>query len=682
MSGVNPNLKIGDRVLRGQLLGKIGNTGFVEFNPTNTNSKRGAHLHFSIYNLVTEDSHRPEPISGYTDLAAGSWYTSDNELYEPKSYAGVSGFFSAVAAVVGNTFSTTASLVSGTIDNIFGSDEDDQTGLLLAVVDPASTPQSGERAAATSSPTDTALEVRVAKPKQISEQAASNPLAQVTAATTSTSTPTSSPIVTVVPGGYAGPPFVPVEPTTPTTPTSTSTSTPTSTLPIETSTSTPTSTLPATETSTSTPSSTPAFEPFAGVIHEQSSSSTEIEYGDRAGAHFLSQVFVPNRSGEMNEMRLGWSRRTRNGGATNCSLTLYQAGDPALASGINRVGSAYFAGSTSTQTISGSWCFSGMNNAPLDIGVYTFTTSTLTAGVPYTLLFRYSDATDFVVPKGGGDSIYGMLSIDSRLFPQSDLYFVASGVVTSDIVTFTEPLPAPPNFTRGFDPFYSVVSLGWGRSIDFHTPETQVIYEVNISTSSELAADDWRTAGPNMFSTSTVVEYPNSYTFGVRAVDGMRNVSPPSVLSWSFPDGFMPYFLGQSLNRAEQSFILPASGTLDAIRIFTANFTASRQLSPEDCHLELHDPAASTTLVATSTSMFFLCASDLTFNFGSHPALEAEHEYVWKFFFSSSAYAVQFWGTATDTIPGSFGHPSLQDAAFRITGNGGAVLLNNVIGIE
>jgi hypothetical protein len=82
-------LKENDHVVVGQVIGEIGNTGLVS--GTACQEYPGTHLHFAMYQKQpdgTLTAYKPEPISGYSNLLAGNWYTSDNELYEPKQYAG------------------------------------------------------------------------------------------------------------------------------------------------------------------------------------------------------------------------------------------------------------------------------------------------------------------------------------------------------------------------------------------------------------------------------------------------------------------------------------------------------------------------------------------------------------------------------------------------------------------
>lgn len=71
----------GDIVVRGEAIGKIGNSGLVAGAACPVHP--GAHLHFAMYEEAAEHAYAPylpEPISGYSGIAKGKWYLSDNEM--------------------------------------------------------------------------------------------------------------------------------------------------------------------------------------------------------------------------------------------------------------------------------------------------------------------------------------------------------------------------------------------------------------------------------------------------------------------------------------------------------------------------------------------------------------------------------------------------------------------------
>ena len=76
-----------DLVKQGQVLGYIGNTG-LKISSGACPEYPGTHLHFRATKILengTEVAYKPEPISGYTNLMAGNWYTSDNHLAKIES---------------------------------------------------------------------------------------------------------------------------------------------------------------------------------------------------------------------------------------------------------------------------------------------------------------------------------------------------------------------------------------------------------------------------------------------------------------------------------------------------------------------------------------------------------------------------------------------------------------------
>ncbi len=76
----------GDAVPQGTIIGEIGDTGLVMGSACSEHP--GTHVHFAMYTENADGSFtakRPEPISGYTGIVAGTWYTSDNVLAATES---------------------------------------------------------------------------------------------------------------------------------------------------------------------------------------------------------------------------------------------------------------------------------------------------------------------------------------------------------------------------------------------------------------------------------------------------------------------------------------------------------------------------------------------------------------------------------------------------------------------
>jgi hypothetical protein len=69
----------GGAILQGMIVGEIGDTGLVA--GIACAEHPGTHIHFAMDTKNADGSfvaRDPEPISGYTDIAAGRWYVSDN----------------------------------------------------------------------------------------------------------------------------------------------------------------------------------------------------------------------------------------------------------------------------------------------------------------------------------------------------------------------------------------------------------------------------------------------------------------------------------------------------------------------------------------------------------------------------------------------------------------------------
>jgi len=73
-------VKTGQEIQRGQVVGYIGDTGFVS--GTACKKYPGTHLHFALYKKQGSQyiGVKPEPMSGYTNFRAGKWYLSDNKI--------------------------------------------------------------------------------------------------------------------------------------------------------------------------------------------------------------------------------------------------------------------------------------------------------------------------------------------------------------------------------------------------------------------------------------------------------------------------------------------------------------------------------------------------------------------------------------------------------------------------
>jgi len=286
-------------------------------------------------------------------------------------------------------------------------------------------------------------------------------------------------------------------------------------------------------------------------------------------------------------------------------------------------------------------------------------TATTTTGVAMWDRFIY----------GAGDVGYTM-----PFFPFMEM----DGVPATSTLT-PPPLTTPTNLTANFDELGMQLNPSWSTSTDPDWPGNPLRYEMNYSTSTSLSDDGWTTPG------SIPVITGNSYLIGIRAKDNYGGVSAIATTTWNFPPGFVPYILSPGLSYAHQYFTVSATSTLRSIELFTANFgTGARSPEVVECGLQVFDEYALSSLGMTPSDNDFSgysCAGTPIFTFASSPlVLHPDHQYHWVFNMStgnpSTDASVQFYGTATDTVGGLFGDPSLVNARFTVTGDTGVLLSN------
>ncbi|MEK9179842.1 MAG: hypothetical protein AAB897_00285 [Patescibacteria group bacterium] len=244
--------------------------------------------------------------------------------------------------------------------------------------------------------------------------------------------------------------------------------------------------------------------------------------------------------------------------------------------------------------------------------------------------------------------------------------------------------PTSPAITAlDFDPFHLGLGILWASSTDPDTADNLIKYEFNYSTSSELSPDGWGGVG-GATSAGIQLEFPNSYTIGVRAKDDFSNTSAPTVTNWNFPEGFRPLVLSPSLGAGYQDFVLASGGVLSSVKVFTADIsTSARFVDGVTCHLLLFDPESGGEPVATSETVYSgqSCTGSPVFSFDTLPGIIAGHTYRWYLYVNthniSTSASLKFWGYGSDTGAGGFfGDPSLINAKFTLEGTGGTLFSN------
>jgi len=270
---------------------------------------------------------------------------------------------------------------------------------------------------------------------------------------------------------------------------------------------------------------------------------------------------------------------------------------------------------------------------------------------------------------GGGNQWLNLAAVDKTK------YYFKDAPQNQNVPT------TPGNLSANFDDISGKLNLSWSSSTDADTLDRLINYQLNYSTSSVLNDSDWQSVSSLLYA-SIIPISPNSYKIGVRAIDDFNNTSTAAIIDWNFPAGFTPYILSQSQNSATQAFSLNKDGQLKSVKIFTDSFqTDSRNELANICYLDIYEVTATSTDIlsgsdkphpADGSSGEYAyrgtgCAGYLTFTYTNGPKLIAGHNYIWKFYFSSSDHgSVKFFGTTTDTASGLFSDPTIKNAKFTI----------------
>ena len=268
----------------------------------------------------------------------------------------------------------------------------------------------------------------------------------------------------------------------------------------------------------------------------------------------------------------------------------------------------------------------------------------------------------------------GRVEYTDPFFP----FMVMEGVSATSTLA-PPPLSAPTNIAANFDPLHMMLGLSFGSSTDPDWRTDPLHYEMNYSTSSMLDEDGWRDVG------QIPLVFGNRYLIGIRARNNFGDVSAPATTTWDFPEGFSQYTLSPGLSDASQFFAVHETSTLRSIDIFVTDFgTSARNPVYVGCSLVFFEELPDGSLASTTPDNGFdgvHCDGDLAFRFASSsPVLYPGHHYHWTFSAStgnpSTGAGVKFYGTTVDTAGGPFSHPSLANARFVLTGDEGVIFSN------
>ncbi len=267
-----------------------------------------------------------------------------------------------------------------------------------------------------------------------------------------------------------------------------------------------------------------------------------------------------------------------------------------------------------------------------------------------------------------------------------DLSHIASGPKIYLAGLPAQQIPTTPgSFVINFDDLNSALNLSWEKSTDLDSPDSEITYEVQVSTSTEFSTSTWTNIG-RVLATNTPIETPNSYLLGVRAKDDFGNYSDIASKTFTFPVGYeKPLLSGRIDSGASQPFTVPVDGILGEISVYTADFaTASRDVSSNPCTLTLYEMISGAGVqVAVPDNSFngASCTGEKTFTFNSSSTqLYASSTYAWSFNYSGyppDPPKLRFYGRSTVLPAGPFSNGSLGSAKFRVKDSAGNVMVEN-----
>jgi hypothetical protein len=294
--------------------------------------------------------------------------------------------------------------------------------------------------------------------------------------------------------------------------------------------------------------------------------------------------------------------------------------------------------------------------------------ATTTADLDYVRLAYYE-----LTHSGGGSQELSRIATGPRIY-------LLGGLLAQQLPT------TPANFNASFDDLNSLVSLSWEKSTDIDSADSEITYEVQLSTSTEFSTSSWTNIGKTLNYVSTV-EYPNDYLIGVRARDDFNNYSEPTSKTFRFPTGYeKPILSGRIDSGAAQPFTVLTDGLLGSIHVYTADFeTASRDPSSNPCTLTLYEQVGGVnTQIAIPDNSFngASCTGEKIFTFGTSTStqLYASSTYLWAFSYSgvpTDPPKLKFYGKTSVLPAGPFSNPSLGSAKFKVKDVGGNIIAEN-----
>ncbi|MDE2019241.1 MAG: M23 family metallopeptidase [Patescibacteria group bacterium] len=696
----------GDAVRRGMPLGEIGNTGLVM--GAACSKHPGTHLHFAFYDKQSDGTfiaHDPEPISGYTDIAEGDWYLSDNAPEE--DLAG-----SVLGVSIGNEMNTAAS-ATNTIQSSSATSSPAADGLPTVVVLPAenlvsSVPAGTVGAGGVSAaPPPPALQDTPQRENQNPDEAVGNTTLSGWSDDASSSSEELIGVPTSSDRDFAEPPLL------------ASATFNSSTLAVD---------LDWQWAAGMVDSGTVRYAIFNAAINTSSpvAATSSLSFGypvapSDFGQNLVFSIQAEDSSGSTlafatTSIRIpDWFTIIQPNDDTGSMGSWYDDNWYDLGTGFyGTIRSLIFKGAVNTDRYPQfgndiaieeflDSDYSRINqvfdlgSAPLTDVPATITLRNLSIPLQPNKYYRLATVEQLqnhsVILEGTaatGTAMWNEFVNGTGIVRHTySFYPYLAAVMVPEWPPLTPPNP-PANMSFSFDKFNLKVGVSWPTSTDPDTNWELLNYEFNLSTSTALDDSQWVSMDRNL-STSTHVQWGNSYLFGVRAVDDFGHTSTPLLSAWNFPSDFTFYTLGNWLSSASQDFVLQKRGLLHSIQVFTGDFgSGSRYPEYNWCTMDIYD------LEATSTDNLplHLAANDglnrayggclgqpVTFVFDSaNLELQPGHHYRWVLNANtgnlSTQASVRFYGTAIDTAGGRFSDPALANAEFIVNASSEILFAN------
>jgi hypothetical protein len=240
-----------------------------------------------------------------------------------------------------------------------------------------------------------------------------------------------------------------------------------------------------------------------------------------------------------------------------------------------------------------------------------------------------------------------------------------------------------------FNPTSQKLSVSSNGSTDLDSLDSNINYEYNYSTSTELNPQTWqKTPYEKTPQFEIDVLYPYSYTIGLRAIDDFGNISEPEIKTWSFPNNFL-ILINQNIKdetsnpnavAVAQVFSPKESGYLTGIKLYLSSYILMNwQRWRNDLNVSLYNYTNSTNAenltdfinsiidqnkIAVSNNInnaYIQENNELYFDFSSKPFLEKDKKYIWILGLGSGYGNLA--GTSIDQNIGGYGY-----AAYAGTG--------------